>query len=81
MPSPEGLKLTKPHLKMIVEGATRATDTEFNNTADLKPMKFVEATELPDTLQWYEGVKAEHGRFGKHKVWIPVPRMELSKRR
>jgi hypothetical protein len=57
--------------------AVGTTGSAFNNTAELKPMKYDEAMQLPDKAEWLKGVQAEHGRFVKHKVWAPVPKHEI----
>jgi hypothetical protein len=53
--------------------AVGTTGAEFNNTADLKPMKYEDAMNRSDWEEWIEAVKAEHDRFVKHQVWEPVP--------
>jgi hypothetical protein len=52
--------------------AVGTTGSEFNNTVELKPMKYDEAMGRPDRQEWNEAVEAEHERFKKHQVWKPV---------
>jgi hypothetical protein len=54
--------------------AVGTTGAEFNNTTELKPMKYEEAMNRQDWEEWNEAVEAEHDRFVKHKVWVAVPR-------
>jgi hypothetical protein len=57
--------------------AVGTTGEQFNNTAELRPMKYEEAMALPSWAEWEESVDAEHERFKKHKVWRPVLRSEI----
>ena len=49
----------------------------FENTNELKVMKFKEAMNEPDHLEWAKTVEDEHERMGKHHVWMPVPRDQV----
>ena len=42
----------------------------FQNTKELKPMKFKEAVKL-DQVGWLEAVENEHKNMEKCKVWVP----------
>jgi hypothetical protein len=57
--------------------AVGTTGEQFNNTAELRPMKYEEAMALPSWAEWEESVDDEHERFKKHKVWRPVLKSEI----
>jgi hypothetical protein len=49
----------------------------FENTAELKPMKYDEAMAGPDKENWQIAVEEEHQRFEKHKAVKGVSRNEV----
>jgi hypothetical protein len=49
----------------------------FDNTAELHAMKYKQAMKTKDKASWEIGVKEEHDRMIKHKVWKAVPRDEV----
>jgi hypothetical protein len=57
--------------------AVGTTGDEFNNTQELKPMKYEEALQRNDREAWINAVQVEHERFVKHGVWEPVPRQSV----
>jgi hypothetical protein len=46
----------------------------FDNTSKLYAMKYIQAMKTKDKASWKIGVKEEHDRMLKHKVWTAVPR-------
>jgi hypothetical protein len=46
----------------------------FDNTSELHTMKYKQAMKTKDKVSWENGVKEEHNRMVKHKVWKAVPR-------
>jgi Reverse transcriptase (RNA-dependent DNA polymerase) len=57
--------------------AIGTTGTAFNNTVELKPMKYDEAMKRDDYKEWIQAVEMEHDRFVKHQVWEAVPRNSI----
>ena len=51
----------------------------FENTAELKPMKFDEAMRQPDKAKWLEAVEEEYKKMEHYKVWKPVKLSEVPK--
>ena len=54
-----------------------ATMGGFDNTAELKPMKYDEAMKTKDAEGWKVAVKEEWERFGKYNVFQPVKREDV----
>ena len=54
-----------------------ATIGGFDNTAELKPMKYDEAMNTKDAEGWKVAVKEEWERFGKYNVFQPVKREDV----
>jgi hypothetical protein len=49
----------------------------FQNTAELRPMKYGPAMEGADKLNWSKAVDEEYERMVEHGVFQPVPRSEV----
>jgi hypothetical protein len=49
----------------------------FENTAELRPMKYNEALHGPDKKKWETAVDEEHNRMLKFGVWEAVRRRDL----
>jgi len=52
-------------------------DGGFQNTSELKAMKYVQAMETEDKPEWDKVVKEEHRKFEDHKVWKSVPKKDV----
>jgi hypothetical protein len=51
----------------------------FENTMELKPMKYKEAINRPDGKAWEKEIKNEHDRMVKNDAWEPVKKSSLPK--
>jgi hypothetical protein len=51
----------------------------FENTMELKPMKYEEAINGPDGKAWEKEIENEHGRMVKNDAWEPVKNSLLPK--
>ena len=51
----------------------------FNNTAELKPMKYRQAMATSDKEKWNEAVELEHESIKRNRVWIPVKLKNIPK--
>jgi hypothetical protein len=51
----------------------------FENTMELKPMKYEEAINRPDGKAWEKEIENEHDRMVKNDVWEPVKKSLLPK--
>jgi hypothetical protein len=49
----------------------------FENTTELRPMKYGEALQSKDRLKWSKAVREEYDRMVEHKVFQPVPRKQV----
>jgi hypothetical protein len=54
-----------------------ASDSGFENTAELHLMKFDEAMQTKDKEGWIKSVKQEWDRFKKYNVWTTVKRVDV----
>ena len=52
---------------------------EYDNTQELKVMKFDEAMKTEDKENWEKAVNEDHKCILKYKVWEPVKKSEVSK--
>jgi hypothetical protein len=52
---------------------------EFENTMELKPMKYKEAINRPDRKAWEKEIENEHERMVKNNAWEPVQKSLLPK--
>ena len=52
---------------------------DFENTQELKVVKFPEAMESKDKEGWQKAVDTEHDKFTKYKVWEPVDQDQVPK--
>ena len=51
----------------------------FENTMELKPMKYEEAINGPDGKAWEKEIENEHDRMVKNNAWEPVKKSSLPK--
>ena len=51
----------------------------FENTSELKVLKYNEAMKNPDKKKWEQAVQEEYERFKKYKVFKPVKKEEVPK--
>jgi hypothetical protein len=51
----------------------------FENTMELKPMKYKEAINQPDEMAWEKEIEHEHERMVKNNAWEPVKKSLLPK--
>jgi hypothetical protein len=51
----------------------------FENTMELKPMKYKEAINGPDRKAWEKEIENEHVRMVKNNAWEPVKKSSLPK--
>jgi hypothetical protein len=51
----------------------------FENTMELKPMKFEESINRPDGKAWEKEIENEHDRMVKNNAWEPVKKSLLPK--
>jgi hypothetical protein len=54
-----------------------ASNTGFENTSELRPMKYDEAMQTKDKEGWMESVEQEWNRFKKYNVWTPIKREDV----
>lgn len=57
--------------------AGSAKGDAFNNTEELRPMKYNEEMTTNNTAKWEEAVEEEHRKFAKYKVWETVPKEDV----
>ncbi len=51
----------------------------FENTLELKPIKYKEAVNRPDGKAWEKEIENEHDHMVKNDVWKPVKKSSLPK--
>ena len=62
-----------------VAGVGAGTGNEFNNTAELKPMKYKAAMKCDDKELWIQAVEEEYNKFVKYGVFKAVKKADVPK--